>query len=614
MLKSLILTFYLFLSFANASLLEIDDKGFFYDLLPHSKIYIDKTKSLELQDIYKIDNKFKKNDKKLIGYGYSPDFNVWVKFTLKNTTKKPLNRIIEYDNPLTTHIEFFNLTDNYVEKEGLFQVSKDRKTINPVFNIKLQANESKTFYIKVTSQITTLIVKLNLWEYDTFYEKEIKHQLVLALFFGAMFILGVYNLFIYFFTKDRSYLYYVLYIFGIIAHQIIYVGMANVYLFNQAWRIYFIDYAPLVVSLPIFFLALFTKSFLQTKQYPMLNKILNIFIIIMPISVIVFTATDMFSKYRNFFYILFFTYLIFITLYATFKKNHQAYFISFGWSIVLMATILMALSSSGIFNIFKYFSYLVEVAFILEAIIFSIALANQLNYYQKEKNEANQKLIVQQENEKERLGKIVKEKTNDLKNTLDEKSMILKELNHRVKNNMQTIVSLVRLQIDELEDDKIKEILTTTHNRINAMSHLHDLLYDQTNLSSVNANDYFRLLIDEIRESYSKNIQIHLEIDAQLMMEQAIYCGLILNELITNSFKYAFIFSEGNINIKLCREGTEYLLFVGDDGIGYDKNTSSNSLGLILVDSLVRKKLNGMVDIDSSDGVKVKIQWSYKDE
>ena len=144
MLKYLILISYLFISFSSANILEIDNKTKSYDLLPHSKIYIDNTKSLDLQDIYKRDREFKHNNKKLLAYGYAPDFNVWVKFTLKNSTDKPLNKIIEYGNPLATHIEFFNLTDNYVEKEGLFQVKKNRKTINPVFKIKLQANESKT--------------------------------------------------------------------------------------------------------------------------------------------------------------------------------------------------------------------------------------------------------------------------------------------------------------------------------------------------------------------------------------------------------------------------------------------------------------------------------------
>lgn len=614
MLKYILIAFLFFLPLVNANTVYIDNKTEFHNLLSHSKIYIDKTKSMNIDAIVKIENEFKNNDKEFLAYGYSPDFNVWIKFELKNTTDKPIDKILEYGNPLTTHIEFHSPVDGYMKKEGLYQISENRKTINPVFKIQLKPQESKIFYIKASTHITTLIVKLNLYDNDSFYEKEIKYQLVLGLFFASMLILGIYNLFIYFFTKDLSYLYYVLYIFGVIVHQMAYVGFANIYLLDQALRVNLVEYASVVTAFPIYFLALFTKSFLRTNQYPLINKILNIFLIIIPISIILFLTFDMFYKYRNLLNMLLFTYLIIITVYATFKKNRLANFILFGWFIVLSAGIFMYLSSVGIFDIYQYQPYLVEIAFVLEAVIFSIALADRINYLQKEKNEANTKLISQQKNEKERLKLQVIEKTADLKNSVDEKEMLLKELNHRVKNNMQTIVSLVRLQLDETDDANAKAILTTTYNRINAMSHLHELLYYQNNISNVNANDYFTLLVEEIQESYSKDVKIHLDISSELKLEQAIYCGLILNELITNAFKHAFPSKCGNIYVELSKSGTDYLLSVADDGIGYNKKMSSNSLGLILVDSLVKSKLRGTLDISSEDGVKVAIKWEEGNE
>ena len=614
MLKYILIVFLFFFSTVKANIIEIDDKTKFYNLLLNSKIYIDKTKSLTIQNMAKIENEFKENNKNLLAYGYSPDFNVWIKFTLKNTTDKPLYKILEYGNPLTTHLEYHSPIDGYMQKEGLYQISENRKSINPTFKIKLNPQESKIFYIKASSHITTLIVKLNLYDNDSFYEKEIKYQLVLGLFFASMFILGIYNLFIYFFTKDISYLYYVLYIFGVLLHQMAYVGFANIYLLDQALRVNLVEYASVVTAFPIYFLALFTKSFLRTNQYPLINKILNIFLIIIPISIILFLTFDMFYKYRNLLNMLLFTYLIIITAYAAFKKNRQANFILFGWSIVLIAGIFMYISSIGMFDIYQYQPYLVEIAFVLEAVIFSIALADRINYLQREKNEANTRLISQQKNEKERLEVQVTEKTIDLKNIADEKELLLKELNHRVKNNMQTIVSLVRLQLDEIDDDNAKKILSTTYNRINAMSHLHELLYYQNNISHVNANDYFRLLIDEIQESYSKDIKIHLNITSELELEQAIYCGLILNELITNAFKHAFPSKSGNIYVELSKSGTDYILSVADDGIGYNKKTSSNSLGLILVDSLVKSKLRGNLNVSSKDGVKVIINWEEDNE
>ena len=612
MFRHFLLIFLLSIFTLSLYALDIDNKTKFYDLLPHAKIYVDKTKSLTIQDILQKKDDFKKNDKKILAYGYSPNFNVWIKFTLRNATNTPINKILEYNNPLTTNIEFFSPTDNIVQKEGLYQTAKNRKTVNPIFKINLQPQESKIFYIKATSHITTLIISLNLYDNESFYEKEIKHQLFLGLFFASMLILGIYNLFIYFFTKDRSYLYYVLYIFGIIAHQMIYVGMANVYLFTQSLRIDFIEYAAFVVAFPIYFLALFTKYFLHTKQYPRMNKILNIFLVIIPISVIIFIASDTFNKYRNLLYLSLFTYLIIITVYAAVKKNRQAYFILFGWFIILMASTFMLLSSIGLYDIHQHFPYIIEIAFVSEAVIFSIALADRIKQLQKEKNDANIKLISQQKNEKKRLEQKVTEKTLDLKNTLDEKEILLKELNHRVKNNMQTIVSLVRLQIDEIDNKDIKDILSTTYNRINAMSHLHEMLYYQKNISNVNATDYIRLLTDEIQESYSKEIKIHLDITTELKLDQAVYCGLILNELITNAFKHAFVSNNGNVYIQLTKDKMLNSLSVSDDGVGYDTKSSSDSLGLVLVNSLVKSKLCGNIKIDSQDGVTVTITWEDK--
>ncbi len=605
-----IILFLLLNTIIYANILNVDDKTKFYDLLPSSQIYIDKTKSLTIDDIKNKNITFKDNDKKLLGFGYSPDFSVWIKFTLKNNTNKTINKILEYDNSLTTNIKIFDITSKQIVQDGLFYINEDRKTINPIYKIKLTPNESKIFYIKVSSHITTLIIKLNLWDIDNFYKKELKHQFILALFFGAMLVLAIYNLFIYFFTKDISYLYYVLYILGIIAHHSIYVGVANIYVLNQIQINIIIEFASLLVAFPVLVFGLFTKSFLQVTQYPTYNKILNIFLFIIPTSIIIFIVSDDFDKYRNLISLSFAIYLMILTVYSALRKNRQAYFILFGWCILFVAYIFMYLSREGIFNIYIHYPYLIETVFVLEAIIFSIALSDRIKQLQKDKEEVNKKLILQQQNEKERLEIKVLEKTNDLKTALDEKGLLLKELNHRVKNNMQTIVSLIKLQNDKIEDKKIQDIFITIQNRINAMSHLHELLYQQDNIEYVNAYEYFDILIEELKDSYNKSINIKFNIHAELKMEQAIYCGLILNELVSNSFKYAFPNNAGTININLDKNNGTFILYITDDGIGYNSNLNNHSLGLTIVDTLTKEQLGGNIEVESLNGVKVKITWS----
>lgn len=598
-------------TFTYMHALELKDEIAPKELLPHAKIYIDKSRTLTLNEILEGKVVFEKNDKTLLGYGFSPDFDVWVEFTLTNTLDKPIHKILEYKNPLTTYLQFFDPSNSYkVYEDGLFTINKQRKSINPIFTIDLEPNETKTYYLKASSYITTLIIKLTLWDFVEFYEKEIKHQAILALFFGAMSILGLYNLFIFFFTKDNSYFYYFLYIFGLIVHHVIYIGIGSIYLLNQTWIIYSISYASLISSFPIFALALFTKSFLHMKQYPLLNKILNIFMVLLPLSVVLFVTTDAYNKYRNILVVLMLSYLLFVTIYATFKKNRQAYFILLGWCAIFAAIFLMLLSSTGIFNIYEYFPYLIETSLVFEAMIFSIALADRIKQLQIDRELAQQTLIKQQENETSKLSAQVEEKTNNLRVALVEKELLLKELNHRVKNNMQMIVSLIRLQNDDIADEKLKDVLTTIQNRISTMRHLHELLYKQNQISYVNTFDYFELLIEDIKESYyDENIHIEIDIQAELEIEQAIYCGIILNELVTNSFKYAFVNQKGSIKISLSKQDRRYTLSIQDNGIGYNKDNTIDSLGLTLVNTLAKEQLKGSIEIDSSCGVHVKIDW-----
>jgi two-component sensor histidine kinase len=146
------------------------------------------------------------------------------------------------------------------------------------------------------------------------------------------------------------------------------------------------------------------------------------------------------------------------------------------------------------------------------------------------------------------------------------------------------------------------------------MKHLHELLYKQNQLSFLDTPAYFELLLEEIKQSYQdENISIQMNIQAQLQIEQAIYCGIILNELITNAFKYAFPHKKGTITIELfINEEGVYTLLVSDDGIGYTPTKTKNSLGLTLVNALAKSQLKGNLVVDSQDGVHVRIQWSKK--
>jgi two-component sensor histidine kinase len=612
-MKKLILLFIFIVAYTHAAV-GIDDNKSKIELLPYSLIYKDYTKKLSIEEVQTKSDAFAKVESGRLSFGYSPDFNVWLQVTLHNKSDKKIDKIIEYANPLTTHIDFFDISKGDISKDGLFQINTDRKTVNPYFQISLEPNEIKTYYIKVSSKITTLIIELNLWNTQEFYNKELAHQSVLQLFFGAMLILAFYNIFIYFFTRDVSYLFYVLYILGIVVHHLMYSGISYIYLLNTENIGYFIESATFIVAFPIFTLGLFIKYFIKLKQYPLLNKLLNIYLFLFPFLISLFIFTHSFDKFRNIFTVILLIYLIYIAIYTAMKGNRQSYFIVGGWIIMFIGSISMYLSSIGIYNIYQYFPYIVELTFITEALFFSIALSDKINQLQYEKNMADKELIKQQILIKQRLVTEVENKTQELKGALEIQTTLLKELNHRVKNNMQTIISLVRLQADEVEDENMQNIFVTIQNRINAMSYLHELLYKQSDISHVNIHEYFDNLIGGLQDSYDNESEIIYDIQVNLEVESAISCGLILNELVTNSFKYAFLNQKGDIWIALYKKEKTFYLTIEDDGVGYNLNQTKHSFGLVLVKTLVENHLKGTITTTANDsGVKNQIIWSSDD-
>jgi hypothetical protein len=238
----------LFLSYLSATNIDID-KSSNIDILSSSEIFIDYSKKLTIDKIIENKVSFSKIDSSTKKFGYSPDFKVWIKFTLHNIENEAILKIIEFDNPLVTNINFYE-NNNLKESEGLLNKSIERKSVNPVFHIKLEKDETKTYYIEASSKKTSLSLKLNLYSYEAFYKQVIIQQIILSLFFGGMIVLALYNLSIYFMIKDISYFYYVGYIITLVFHHLLYVGFANLYLFDSAFMEYVVRYAAIFIALP----------------------------------------------------------------------------------------------------------------------------------------------------------------------------------------------------------------------------------------------------------------------------------------------------------------------------------------------------------------------------
>lgn len=205
---------------------------------------------------------------------------------------------------------------------------------------------------------------------------------------------------------------------------------------------------------------------------------------------------------------------------------------------------------------------------------------------------------------------IATEKFNSvLKSRLKEKEVLLKEVHHRVKNNMQIIYSILNLQLSFVKEESIVNIIKDSQNRIGSMAQIHEMLYSTKDFSSLRFDEYLLNLASKLLSTYeSKTTSPILEHELNevvLTIDQAIPCGLIVNELISNALKYAFSDQKvPKIKLSLAQEEEVVKMVIKDNGIGLPNNFSLknlNSLGLQLVDTLVHQ-LGGKIEIESMNG------------
>lgn len=203
-----------------------------------------------------------------------------------------------------------------------------------------------------------------------------------------------------------------------------------------------------------------------------------------------------------------------------------------------------------------------------------------------------------------------------IKKSLAEKEVLMKEIHHRVKNNMTVVSSLLNLQSKKIGDERYREMFRDSMSRIKTMASVHERLYQSDNLSKIIFSDYIKDMADNIFKSYGASPRIKLITDIQritLGIDASIPCGLIVNELITNAIKYAFPEGrEGEIRVSLrTNDRDEIELMVNDNGVGMPEGLdirSTGSLGLNLVDALV-KQLRAKMELNNEGGTRFEITF-----
>ncbi|HOU85886.1 MAG TPA: sensor histidine kinase, partial [Spirochaetota bacterium] len=205
--------------------------------------------------------------------------------------------------------------------------------------------------------------------------------------------------------------------------------------------------------------------------------------------------------------------------------------------------------------------------------------------------------------------------------SVNEKETLIRELYHRTKNNMQIISSFIQIQSRKIGDEKVSAFAKNIVSKIQTMSLVHEKLYQSKNLSKINLKEYIEELISLIanyNSAANNNVAVVFEIaDTELSIDSAIPLGLVINEIITNSFKHAFLPGEkGRITVSLKKEKDgSLILIISDDGKGLSKDfdvRETASLGMTTIFSIIEKQMQGSVDIISENGLTYILSFKNK--
>ena len=561
-------------------------------LLDKCDIYVDHNGS-NIETI--INSRFKASKFNSLNLGATRQ-HVWLRVKLINPSNQKIKKILLFKDPSLEHIFLYNQYAKMVSKTGVMEYDPSlHKTLFFYLPIELEAKEVKTFFIELYNEHVPLGFSLWLDDKSNYIEQDRQEQIIDIFLLGMIASLIIYSLVMSLYLKEKSYLFYALYLSTLFYMMFSYLGFTPL-IFSKEFTLFDVELTIFRIYSVTLATALFAIYFLKIWQHKLLYWLYLLFIGLTALTMLFYHSDqpkdiDMALTIGSM--IVIYNFIAGVVVYKKGYKEARFYIIGFG--VVLLSYLIMISDAFGWSYFTQHYYNLILWTTLFEAITLSLAFADRYIVVQE-------KLIYEIVNKKREIEEEVIQKTKQINQMLNTKELLLKELHHRVKNNLYIIISMVQMQGRSSSDtNRFKEL----ENRIHAISKSYDTLMLNQNLDKIEMKSYLSSLIEQISLSFNnKSIEIKTNISATLPLSHAVYVGLIVNELLTNAYKYAFDEQGGSIEILLHKQNGKYHLRLKDNGKGFEPTQKrQGSLGLVLVESLVKEQLRGKMKFESVSGV-----------
>lgn len=566
----------------------------------------------------------------------------WVKTAMYNEGE-PISTIIEFNH--ISHLTAYLVHGDSVMEEaygGEYSKVSDRRKVDARKFVQLKIPPGHTaLYFKIRQRKNFApILDFQIRDAADFYSQMPKKTFLVALLFGSFGILFIYGMILFMGNGHRPYLWLSL---TTLMKAVFFSQMigyfTDVFMPNSpkiAWdMLAVLMYGSGITSL------LLVRDFLKlNKDHPKFNLILNGFMVFLAVQCVVIC----FIKFQHEDYLLanrigfsgfipqgLFLVYMFVRLLPKIPRYKRPVIIG----IMGFAALTLFTSVNFLFNLEKSygnFTWNEVIGTLVFLLLYFYTLGQEMQLNEKDKNKALEKVNEITRNQKAELEKTVKERTHELESSKkeielqnqnlqqrnDKIEILLKEIHHRVKNNLQVVSSLLDLQSRDITDEGTLATFMEGKNRVKAMALIHQKLYQNEGLATIDFKEYVEMLLSELSSIYPSSGKVKTVIatsgNTEFDIDTAVPLALILNELISNAYKYAFEDQKaGELKIDLIEMSSgSHVLTVLDNGSGLPHQfdfAKAKSLGLRLVRRLA-KQLYGTADYQNGEGASFRINFT----